>query len=947
MKELSDLLREINQCTDDDVMEFCEDFVKLQAIFNHTNQFVRSFDKIVFHGGNEPFIIEIVARLVKYLRIRRYLNEENKPIRECEQQLRKITLFMVLNTDASFKYDLARDTRLCHVLQTIPQLTKCLLMNCIWGASLEEYFYEIVAYAPQWFMMQFVDQAVVSMKHAKPYEILDRVEALSKAMYYSICRTDADWKKVDRNRFVERQRTLGKLYDSMMELLRNFHTPDMAKFERWSSLRMHRYKGFALKALFNIVLHCWDLYLNRSLFEVDPKMAIYQIMDEKHVPRQEIPEAYSTGTDSHLMKINNSLLNALQNVVMDVTVDGFMYWADIDLFEQEEASGKEKQTLQQAIGESAYKLCEILKENKVCQHDVLKQLPSIALRPRSQAEKAMDLTMGALMAKLERTKEIFERKMYFNEMIRRGAAVFGNSECLDLIGQNLELVSGDNVRKMVEYDNRTKEADEEAMDADDEDGPSEETIKLRELILKSIDYLLQEEANSLIKFMIGAYGLEYDLYKTPSLVEQIVEYTNKFSSMQLDDDEFFVPMALIFQSPSLFYSRLTRSLYDASFANANYIYAITRVIARTKTLAVPYLSAQIQSLLSNQFDICRSNSLSVLVLKLFELDLFERNHFLQGYLLEGADEAFRTDNLPAFAEIITLTQLVLDKNLNAFKLDTLRQTVLKLAGIAEALRYNVTRLQPEHSHGVERVGLLEKILKVILGPVRMLRALKEESKKAFKEQTDKFAPITRFYFQRSFADVANGKIVLQEFGKFLYRDELNESTPKAQVRLFLSKTLVQCTTAEAEKLARDPLLLPHFGDAVLIVLVLLTEQQHHYECLKNCLASYLHVVQKHLLPPLIAADAADKSTPRTALVKSLVKLIVKLPDASRDRLLVALSFGLAAIVQQLRAADATLDLSGIEKVLKVEQQPPKVVEQNGTGGGGGEPPEAVVAMVTE
>lgn len=104
--------------------------------------------------------------------------------------------------------------------------------------------------------------------------------------------------------------------------------------------------------------------------------------------------------------------------------------------------------------------------------------------------------------------------------------------------------------------------------------------------------------------------------------------------------------------------------------------------------------------------------------------------------------------------------------------------------------------------------------------------------------------------------------------------------------------------------------------------------------------------QKHLLPPLIAADATDKSASRTALVKSLVKLIVKLPDASRDRLLVALSFGLAAIVQQLRAADATLDLSGIEKVLKVEQQPPKVVEQNGTGGGG-EPPEAVVAMVTE
>lgn len=51
MKEWSDLLREIKQCTDEDEMEFSEDFAKLQMIFNHTNQFVRTFDKIVFHGG--------------------------------------------------------------------------------------------------------------------------------------------------------------------------------------------------------------------------------------------------------------------------------------------------------------------------------------------------------------------------------------------------------------------------------------------------------------------------------------------------------------------------------------------------------------------------------------------------------------------------------------------------------------------------------------------------------------------------------------------------------------------------------------------------------------------------------------------------------------------------------------------------------------------------------
>ncbi|KXJ84205.1 hypothetical protein RP20_CCG016400 [Aedes albopictus] len=872
MKEWSDLLREIKKFSDhEDAMEFGEDFAKLQMIFNHTNQFVRNFDKIVFHGGNEPFIIEIVARLVKYLRIRRYLNEDNKPVPECKDQLRKITLFMVLNTDVSFKYDLGKDTKLCHLLNTIPQLTKCLLINCIWGASLDEYFYEVLSYTPQWFMMQFVDQAVTSLKFSKPYEILGRVEAMVKAIYYSICRTDADWKKIDRNRFVEQQRTLGKLFDFLMEFLRYFNTPDMSKFERWTKLSMHKYHGFALKHMFGIVLYCLDMYLNKSLFKIDEKMGIYQIMGEEHVPKKEIPEQYSHGADGYLMKINNCLLNTLQTCVMEVTIDGFMYWVEIEISVGDRG---EKMSLQQFIGESAFKLCEMLKDNKVLQHNVLKQLPAISLRPKSQAEKAMELSMRDLMEKLESCREVFERKLFFNEFLRRGAQVFGNAECLELIEQNMDLISGDNVRKLIEYDNRPLEQDE--MESDE---PAEEAVKLRQLILKSVDYLLLEEANSLIKFMIATYGLEYDRYRTPTLVEEIIEYTNRFNSASLQlgaaTDDSDIPFRLIFQCPSLFYQRLTRPSRSASPA----VHCTsTQVIAKTKSLAVPYLSAQVRSLLSDKFEITKSNSLSVFVLKLYNLDLFERNHFLQGYLLQGADEAFRTGNFIALTEVLGLMHLVVDKNLHCFKLDSLKQVTVKLAEISEKLRYDVTKLEPTHPQGIERVALLEKILKIMSGPVRTLRALKEESKRRFRELTEGFTPITKFYFHR---------------------------------------TLVQCTAGEAERLGRDPVLLPHLNDSVLIILVLLVENPNHYECLKSCLTNYLHVVQKHILPPLLATDANPAD--RVALVKALTKLIVKLPGSTRDRLLAAMTFGLSAIMQRLRTADASLDLSEIEKVLNLDQ----------------------------
>lgn len=200
--------------------------------------------------------------------------------------------------------------------------------------------------------------------------------------------------------------------------------------------------------------------------------------------------------------------------------------------------------------------------------------------------------------------------------------------------------------------------------------------------------------------------------------------------------------------------------------------------------------------------------------------------------------------------------------------------------------------------------------------MRTLRALKEESKRRFRELTERFAPITKFYFHRVWVNYAAGESP-QEFGQFLYQGTINESSSQTQVRLFLSKTLVQCTAGEAERLARDPVLLPHINDSVLIILVLLVENVNHYECLKSCLVNYLHVVQKHILPPLVTPEA--NPTDRATLVKFLNKLIAKLPASTRDRLLCAMTFGLSAIIQQLRTVDASLDLGDIEKVLNLDQ----------------------------
>jgi hypothetical protein len=46
-------------------------------------------------------------------------------------ELRKITFFLVLNTDASFKFDLKDDHTICHLLNAFSEFTKFLLPDII------------------------------------------------------------------------------------------------------------------------------------------------------------------------------------------------------------------------------------------------------------------------------------------------------------------------------------------------------------------------------------------------------------------------------------------------------------------------------------------------------------------------------------------------------------------------------------------------------------------------------------------------------------------------------------------------------------------------------------------------------------------------------------------------------------------------------------------------
>lgn len=53
--------------TDENSMDFCEDFVHIQSILNYANEFIKPFKRIHHKGGNN---FPLIFRLFKFLNYR-------------------------------------------------------------------------------------------------------------------------------------------------------------------------------------------------------------------------------------------------------------------------------------------------------------------------------------------------------------------------------------------------------------------------------------------------------------------------------------------------------------------------------------------------------------------------------------------------------------------------------------------------------------------------------------------------------------------------------------------------------------------------------------------------------------------------------------------------------------------------------------------------------------
>lgn len=716
----------------------------------------------------------------------------------------------MLNTEASFKYDLNEDYSICHLLNNFPQLSKCLFISLIWELKLDKYFYESLIFTPSWFMTQFLEEAIDSLRHAKSLEAIWRVQSLIEAIYKNICRMD--YRPINASNLVDQKIILNKLFDYTMSLLRHYNTPNSDPELTKSKKKMRIYLGHSLSSIMSLVLMCFKLYQNKPTFSIAEEHKIFHLMQEKEPEADNFStKCYSAYVNDSLMKLNFALLNTLQNSVMGITLDDFVYWVEIDIADTTtEDEDLKNDNLQKAIGTSSYNIISIINENGCFEHDVVKQLSTISIKPNTLREIAKEATVGTVLEKIESS---INRRIWFEELLDRGEALYFNTECLQTIVDNIALVQLKDLLRILKDHQNYGEMDDE----DDR--------QIKEIFGKAANQLTNLEIRDLIEELIRTLGTSYTLSLDDlKLSLELNNYMNQITEANIDENRMWI---LILQNPQEFYRKL---LENASDQDEKQLTIIFKVVSETSSIACDFVKDIIQDSLS--IDGEKKTSLHLFLAGIFKLNIIARKEFIKDVLMDNMAKALANED---YATLHVLTN-ALKQIVNKLKIeDLIPPLTLLMAHILDKCRWDLMTFNQLREAIVERsILILQNLNKTIV------TSGCKRDKDWIQTKIEACKPMTKFYFQKLSLE-RNSPIV--QFDKFLHSSGF-DGAAKSKITSFLCETIVRSTTKEFKWLMSNENLQLYINDALLVITVIVSKSNEEcaINCLRKCVSDYVKIL---------------------------------------------------------------------------------------------------------
>lgn len=723
----------------------------------------------------------------------------------------------MLNTSGNIQllHDLNNDANVVHLLQHSAQLSTCLLLSIIWSQNLGPFFAEAIALTPHWFAWPFLGEAAATLKHADAARVPAIVEPIIVSIYQSIVRSDR--KVMDE---AVRSETLRRYHDIVLELLSLFMMPDAEKLDQLKPMRRSTHMGRMVFRLLTMIGKCARMFCNREVaFAPSEGDAVFGCLTD-YSPDSSEP-AMNESVFATLSQLNNLLLNTLQSNLLLVTVSTFIDWIEVDI--------DDELTMQRQIAEAAFAVEQLIREDNRFAHDVVQQLQSISVRPKTLQDVIRESTLGEIMGKLDSLAlEPEIRSQWLDEFVTRGLLVLDNSECLDTLEGNVEHMNVSHVlplmRGLCEY----------AGNMDDASGD-----KLREIVIRTARRFGANDLLALISFSLELKPDGVDLEQN-TLRSETIQMLNRCSESLFQTTE---PLIILLQNPSRFFEQLLVSSLAADLPQTiicNFIDRLPAAVTqRFVQRCLPALVNRCATLRPDEL-----KRLAALIVRLHNTQYASPSiFFVQFY--EMISDASRNAALP---KVTCLANALLAIMKSDATTELAAPLLVMCAILLDYYRWELITFNAGH------VQLVETLIDIIHELRRRLLPIASEADKSFVlQRTSHLAPFTRFYLKKLQFPADSSELVRWpqpvDFARFVMGGGGEDggldlaALPKDALLERMFGAMVRCTRKECVLLANYELLRPHWFHAVRLVsrIVGRVENQQRgersqtaVECLRHC-----------------------------------------------------------------------------------------------------------------
>lgn len=348
--------------------------------------------------------------------------------------LRKLNLFIALNTNFRSILLLADNDNFSHVIGSCPSLSTHLFIEIVSELSLEKYFCECIAYCPTVLCVEFLDVVIQKLDSLGPINSLKFIVSLSNVVYIHIISLERNqcYYKLDP---IAANIAKHKLYTYFKILLGNFSTADN-KMDGKSLSELYYNAGCVMSNILFLLKSCFSFYIT-SGEKIIEYLPIYQMEIDFDYTCWSVVDSDKVNCFNRIL--NTDLLSTCKLNMHCVTIDLWLFWAECD-----EGNGK---SLQKEIAENMFVVMELVK--KLGEQDVEHSLASeMMIILSSMASKSCDDEIIDVRMIVSNVSNKKKNQKKWLKILLSVENLFSSEEYFSCLERNLYLVDEQDVLKI-------------------------------------------------------------------------------------------------------------------------------------------------------------------------------------------------------------------------------------------------------------------------------------------------------------------------------------------------------------------------------------------------------------------------------------------------------------------------------------------------------------------